>query len=70
MYGFKLDTGQGEVIVDADVLDGAQVSDAVPVLQQMSIVDSHLKLIVGAKDLYLQHNDRTSATFPAFTDKL
>lgn len=32
----------------------------------MSIVDSHLKLIVGAKDLHLQHNDKTSATFPGF----
>lgn len=69
MQGFKPDTGQAEVVVDADVLDGAQVSDAVCVRQQVSVVDSHPKLTVCAQNLYLQHNNKKSATFPVFTDK-
>lgn len=48
MEGFKPDTGQAEVIVDADVLDGAEVSDAVLVREQVSVVDSHPKLTVCA----------------------
>lgn len=55
--GFKPDPRQPEVIVDADGLDGAQVSDAVLVHQQVAVVDGHLKVIVGAKNLYLQEEN-------------
>lgn len=51
----------GDVIVDADGLDGAQVSDAVLVLQQVMVVHSYPELIAGAQNLDLQHN-QTSAS--------
>lgn len=54
------DCGAGDV-VDADGVDGAQVSHAVLVLQQVMVVHSHLELIVGAQNLDLQRN-QTSAS--------
>lgn len=49
-----MDLGQGEVVVDPDGLDGAQIGDPVLVRQQVSVVDSHLILAAGAEDLNLQ----------------
>lgn len=49
--GIQLDSREAEVIVDVDAGDGAQGSDAVLVVQQVAVVDSHLKLAAGAVDL-------------------
>lgn len=57
----NMDVGEGDVIVGADGLDGAQVSDAVLVLQQVTVVHRHPKLTAGAQDPDLQHN-QTSAS--------
>lgn len=51
---FHVNIGQAEVVVDAEVVDGPQVGDPVPVRQQLSIVHRHLKLTVCAIDLQLQ----------------
>ena len=52
-----MDLGQVEVIVDVERVDGSEVGDPVSVLQQVGAVDGHLKLPVGAKDLYLQRQN-------------
>lgn len=63
-----MDLGQGEVVVDADSVDGAQIGDPVSVRQQVRVVDSHLILAGGAEDLNLQQrsnklSDRTCTSW-------
>lgn len=55
-HGFHMDLGQGQVIVDVEPVDGAQVGDSVFELQQVGAVHGHLKLAVGAQDLHLQQD--------------
>lgn len=62
MQGFQPDSREAEVVVDADGPDGAQVSDAVLVRQQVFVVDGHLKVAVGAENLYLQQNKRSATS--------
>lgn len=62
LQDLKPDRGrEADVFIDVDLLDGAQVSDAVAVPQQVTVVHSHLKLTAGAQNLYLQHK-QTSAS--------
>lgn len=53
-HGLHVDLGQAEVVVDLDGVDGPEVSDPVSERQQMRLVDGHIILTVGAKDLQLQ----------------
>lgn len=56
-HGLHVDLGQTEVVVDLDGVDGPEVSDPVLECQQMRILDGHLILTVGAKDLQLQRQN-------------
>lgn len=56
--GLQVDSGQGEVLVDAETIDGPQVRDPMLVREQVFIVDGHLELTVGAQDLELQQQNQ------------
>ena len=45
--------GEGDVVVDGQHVDGAQVLDAVLVLQEVGAVDGDSVRLIGAEDLHL-----------------
>lgn len=54
---FNVNWCECEVIINAHASDHVELPDPVPVLQQMGLVHSHLKLIMGAEDLHLKQED-------------
>lgn len=51
---FDVNICESEVTMNAHAIDHVELSDSVPVLQQMGLVHSHLKFIMGAEDLQLK----------------